>query len=116
MTPTFSWRHLKRYIYREVRYWIVEDRVVTASVYKIGDRVTYSEKLPDLMDTFVSALIDPTSPDYWKPAEAFVLDICELPHDTYKIVEINTLNSSGFYAADVAKLTLVLEDAFTSPF
>ena len=101
-------------IYREVRYWIVRDQVITASVYKLGDRVTYAEKLPDAMDAFVAALIDPTATDYWQPAEAFVLDICELPDETYKIVEINTLNSSGFYAADIAKLTLVLEEAFTT--
>ena len=100
-------------IYREVRYWIVRDQVVTASVYKLGDRVTYVEKLPDAMDAFVAALLDPMSADYWQPAEALVLDICELPGEIYKIVEINTLNSSGFYAADVAKLSLVLDETFS---
>jgi hypothetical protein len=28
-------------------------------------------------------------------------------------VEINTLNAAGFYAADVQRLVIALEDAFT---
>lgn len=43
--------------------------------------------------------------------EAFVLDICEV-EGGLRIVEINTLNSAGFYAADVQRLVMALEDAF----
>ena len=48
----------------------------------------------------------------WRPAEAFVLDVCDTP-DGIKVVEINTINSAGFYAADVQKLVFALENAFT---
>ena len=32
----------------------------------------------------------------YQPAEAFVLDIC-LTYDAWKVVEVNCINSAGFY-------------------
>lgn len=46
------------------------------------------------------------------PAKAFVLDIC-LYQDEYKIVEINCINCSGFYDADMSKLIQALENTFS---
>jgi ATP-grasp domain, R2K clade family 3 len=48
----------------------------------------------------------------WQPHEAFVIDVCETS-DGLRIVEINTLNAAGFYAGDVQKLALCLEESFT---
>jgi spore maturation protein SpmA len=47
----------------------------------------------------------------WLPHDAFVLDVCATPTGL-RIVEINTINSSAFYAADIQKLVLTLNDAF----
>ncbi|MDQ1830369.1 ATP-grasp domain-containing protein [Massilia scottii] len=44
----------------------------------------------------------------WSPHDAFVIDACDCANGM-KIVEINTLNSSGFYAADVQRLMLALD-------
>lgn len=54
----------------------------------------------------------------WQPHDAFVLDVCSVPDDGdgwlgIKVVEINTLNSAGFYAANIPKLVMALEDAFS---
>jgi hypothetical protein len=45
----------------------------------------------------------------WQPHRAYVLDVCETP-DGMKIVEINTINASGFYAGNVQDIVLALEN------
>ena len=44
----------------------------------------------------------------WQPARAWVLDVCETD-EGMKIVEINTINSAGFYAANVTDLVLSID-------
>ena len=59
----------------------------------------------------------------WQPHDAFVIDVAEVPNlhalrhnldepHWLKVVEINTLNSSGFYACNIPKLVMALETAF----
>ncbi len=100
-------------IYKEVRLWVINRKIVTASVYKIGDRVVYSS---DVDQEFYHAAYRlfggfPEPLAGWKPADAFVVDFCETP-EGIKVVEINTINSSGFYAGDVQKLVFAFEYAF----
>lgn len=46
--------------------------------------------------------------DIWCPSRGFVIDVA-LTDDGYKMVEINGLNSAGFYAIDVQKLIEAIE-------
>lgn len=94
-------------IYKEIRYWIVKGQIVTSSVYKVGQRVHYYENIDEQADQFVKLMVS-----LWEPDDAFVIDVCETP-DGYKVVEVNTINSSGLYAADVQKLVMALEDNFS---
>jgi hypothetical protein len=41
-----------------------------------------------------------------------VIDVCET-EDGFKIVEINTINSCGFYACDMQKLIMTLQEEFS---
>lgn len=47
----------------------------------------------------------------YQPAAAFVLDIC-LTQNGWKIVEVNCMNSAGFYACNLQKLIVELESFF----
>jgi len=112
-------------IIAEYRYWIVDQRVVTRSLYKRGGKVIYSSKdwdIPRAVDQFVNWVlcydaatmgvsdIAPIGNAYgWRPADAFVLDVCEVAGGGHRIVEINTINSAGFYAGNVTELVLALE-------
>lgn len=94
-------------IYTEYRCWVVLDKIVTMSQYKIGDRVLYTNMdgpIGDEARKFAYEMID-----IWSPHEAYCLDVCLTP-DGWKIVEINTLNSCGFYAANLTSLVMALED------
>lgn len=93
-------------IHAEYRCWLVRDRVVTASLYKRGDTVFSSADVPEPILTYANERARE-----WRPHEAYVMDIAETANGL-RIVELNTLNAAGFYAADVQKLVMALEDAF----
>lgn len=105
-------------IYAEYRFWIVDGQVITSSLYKRGDRVIYDNRVDNHVGRFVDEVLRTveqrktitlsTVADGWMPARAFVLDVCETP-DGMKIVEINTMNAAGFYAADMSSLVMALE-------
>jgi len=92
-------------IYSEYRYWIINGRISTRSQYKLGHRVIYSPKVDPRIDDYVSEILHLGV--LWLP-KAFVLDVCETPNGM-RIVEINTINSAGFYAGDVQQLVHDLE-------
>ncbi len=93
-------------IHAEYRYWIVKGSIVTRSLYKRGNRVFSSAEVDARIDAFVAERIAE-----WQPHDAFVIDVCETAAGL-RIVELNTLNASGFYAGDVQKLVLSLEENF----
>lgn len=91
-------------IHREARFFIVDKRVVTYSTYKIGSRVIHIQETPPSMIAFAQRMVD-----IWQPARAFALDVA-LIKDDHKIVEINCINSAGFYDIDIQKFVMAIED------
>lgn len=89
----------KEYIQQEIRCWVVDSKVVTISQYKLGILVT-AKNLDHEQESidFAQSMVD-----IYSPSSAFVLDICKYQGE-YKIVEINCINSAGFYDADMNKL------------
>ncbi len=90
-------------IYQEVRCWIVGGKVVSASTYKLGPEVRYIEYNDADGLAFAEEMAQ-----IFQPAAAFVLDICSSEHG-WKIVELNCINSAGFYACNLQKLLMSLE-------
>lgn len=108
----------KKEIFSETRCWVVNGnprisvgdrvtghRVVTASGYKIGTLKRYSP--PEEVDQRIIDFANGAAA-WWSPNDAYVLDIADTP-DGLKIVEVNNLNSAGFYKADMNKLVMALE-------
>ena len=96
-------------IMREYRLWVVDHKIVTASLYKIGSRVVYDGNVDDDVILFGTNLVTDMPPTRWVPDRAFVLDIALTP-DGFKIIEINCLNAAGLYAANVGKLVEAIEN------
>jgi hypothetical protein len=90
-------------IFKEIRFWVVDGKIITGSMYKIGDTVLYSDVYEEEAELFAEKMIDT-----YKPAECFVIDVCETS-EGWKIVEINCFNCSGFYRADLQKLLMAVE-------
>lgn len=96
-------------IYREIRFFIINKKIVTASQYQLYDRLITERvdehKEPDLF-AFVNEMIQ-----LYQPAEGFVMDIA-MTDDGLKIVELNCLNCSGYYDVDLHKLTYAINEHF----
>lgn len=84
-------------ILSEVRCLVVDGRVVTASFYRRGGKVFYSDQVDQAVLDYAQAQVDRFNPDI-----GFALDIADTP-DGFKIIEINALSSCGLYACDLYK-------------
>ncbi|XWK86344.1 MAG: ATP-grasp domain-containing protein [Phormidium sp.] len=90
-------------LYKEYRFFVVDNDLVTGSLYKLGGKFCLDANIePDAYE-FVSQMME-----VWQPSRAFVIDIA-LTQEGYKIVEINCINSAGFYAADVSKIVNAIQ-------
>lgn len=88
----------------EYRFFIVDKKVVTGSMYKLGHRLVHDPYIPDYVSDFCQQMVN-----IWQPSRGFVMDIAETPEGC-KIIEINNLNHSGFYACDVLKIVATVND------
>jgi ATP-grasp domain, R2K clade family 3 len=92
-------------ILKEWRIWVVKGQVVTYSLYKEGARVTYRHEIDQDALAFVQVLVR-LNADY---APAYVMDICRTA-DGLRLLETNCINAAAFYAADLAKLAMTIND------
>ncbi|KJZ20436.1 ATP-grasp domain-containing protein [Loktanella sp. S4079] len=91
-------------ILREWRLWVVQDEIVTYSLYKEGSRVIYRPEIDDDALAFGRALVQ-ANPAY---ARAYVVDICRTDAGL-KMLETNCINAAGFYAADLTRLASAID-------
>lgn len=96
-------------IYREARFFVVEGRVVTGSTYRLSNKTFISAEVPPSMTDFAQKMVD-----LYQPSEAFVIDIALVENnyniEEYKVIEINCINGSGFYAIDIQKFVMAIEN------
>jgi hypothetical protein len=76
---------------KEARLWIVGGQIIDAGYYKFNDNAPFEENVSGEGLSFANEMIQ-----LFNLEEAFVMDIC-LTDEGWKIVEINCINSSGFY-------------------
>ncbi|MFZ4931205.1 ATP-grasp domain-containing protein [Chryseobacterium sp. Mn2064] len=76
---------------KEARLWIIDGKIIHAGYYKFNDNTPFEEKVSEEGLIFAKDMIQ-----LYNLEKAFVMDIC-LTGEGWKIVEINCINSSGFY-------------------
>lgn len=76
---------------KEARLWIVGGQIIDGGYYKFNDSALFEEHISEDGLIFANEMIQ-----LFNLAETFVMDIC-LTDEGWKIVEINCINSSGFY-------------------
>lgn len=91
-------------IRKEWRNWIVNDRVVTSSLYKEGSRVVYREEIDADALEFVREMVR-LNPGY---SRAYIIDVCRTD-EGLKLIETNCINAAGFYAADLFRIVEAIE-------
>ncbi|MFK7972839.1 MAG: ATP-grasp domain-containing protein [Bacteroidia bacterium] len=93
-------------IFKEARVWIVGKKVVTSSYYRFHGDVEFEEHVAAEGLAFAQRMAD-----LYNVADAYVMDIA-MTMDGWKIMEVNCINSAGFYKGDVKRIVLALEDFF----
>jgi len=93
-------------IQQEFRFWIVKGEIITASQYKLGNRLLLNDNIDISVYNYCNEMIK-----LFQLNNAFVMDIC-LTNNEYKIIECGCINCAGFYKANLQKLLFSLEEAF----
>lgn len=93
-------------IYSEYRFFIVDGKIVTYSMYKQGNTVIHKQDENLEVYNFAQKMVD-----RWNPIDAYVLDIADTSNGP-KVIEINAFGSSGFYACDIQKIILAIEEKY----
>lgn len=85
-------------IYSEYRFIVINNKIITGSLYKRGRTVIYSDFISeDILDYAKSRAA------HWTPDKVCVMDIsCDA--DGIHIIEFNNFNSAGWYLCDVSKI------------
>jgi hypothetical protein len=93
-------------IYKEVRCWVVNKKIVTASQYRLNNKTILDNMVDDDGIQFAQQMVN-----IFQLNDCFVIDIC-LTEQGWKIVECGCINACGFYLADLSKLINKLEDYY----
>lgn len=83
----------------EWRLIIVDGKIAAHSVYRQYGIVKPEIWLPKEAEDFANKAIS-----VYNPLDVYVLDICQIEDGSYKVIEINTFNSAGWYDCDVDKV------------
>lgn len=82
----------------EYRFFIIDGKISTFSLYKVEDRVKSDPFVPEEIKEYAKKMIS-----LYQPSTCFVIDVALLKNKEMKIVEYNCFNCSGLYQADMAK-------------
>lgn len=97
---------LPYFLIKEARVWIVGEQVITSSYYKFHGNVDFEEDVSEDGLSFAQQMAN-----LYNVADAYVMDIA-YTLDGWKIMEINCINSAGFYKGNVKKIILALEEFY----
>lgn len=90
-------------IEREWRFFIVNNQIITGSLYKRNGCRIIREPISSSVYKIAQNLANK-----WLPFHTIVMDICELRNGDFRVVEFNCVNSSGFYNSDIGKIVEAL--------
>lgn len=87
----------------EYRLRVVDGAIVSASTYRRGGAPFLSDQVDERVLAFGRERVA-----QWSPNRAFCLDVADTP-DGLKVVEINAIGSSAFYAGDIGRYVAAIE-------
>lgn len=94
----------------EWRTFVVDGSPVTSSCYKQYRKVMPEAWMPEPAQDFVKQCIAA-----YDPLPGYALDVCQVEDGSFRVVEMNTLNSAGFYACDPAVVVSAVNRRLTGP-
>ena len=95
----------------EARFFVVDKKVVAGSMYRVDGRVMYKgigNDTPLYQPMWRYAEAHTQTFEGWSPAEAFVMDVART-EEGFRIIEVNCINSAGFYDCNMMSVVKALE-------
>lgn len=92
-------------IHSEYRFFVINNEVITGSMYKKNDKILVSNIIPRDVMICAHAYSKLYSPD-----KVFVMDLALLNNNTVKIIEYNCFNGSGCYDSDMLLVFDILKN------
>lgn len=99
-------------ILKEWRWFIVNGKIIDGSIYRVDCEL---KKIHEDNSTKIAAAQE--FANKWLPHKNCVMDLALIESENgleFKVIEFNTINSSGFYDHDVAKIINALWEDFVS--
>lgn len=96
---------------KEWRLIIINDTVISGSLYMDKGEVVTDSKLPQEVVDFATEWV---KKHHYLFPQGYVLDVCE-HEDQYKVVEVNNLLTSGWYNSDIDKIVYHITHLSTIP-
>jgi hypothetical protein len=93
----------------EYRFFIAGDQVIASSQYRNDKKLEYRMLNQGKEHQKVMSIAQEYARLY-QPADMFVMDIAREDNNTYSIIEYNSFNCAGFYAADKEVIVEKVED------
>lgn len=93
-------------IQAEWRWFVVDGKVVSGSIYRSRGQLVKRRELDDAIISEAQTIAD-----IWLPHRNCCMDLARV-NDKLKVIEFNTINSSGFYDNDVNVIFKSLWDDF----
>jgi len=89
----------------EWRIVVVDGKIAAHSVYRQYGILKPEIWLPEDAKTFVLSAVG-----VYNPLPVYVLDVCQVTDGSFKVIEMNTFNSAGWYACDVSKVMSIVTE------
>jgi len=89
---------LDKYIQEEYRFVVINKEIITCSKYRDFLGVKIDNKVPDKAIGYTKKIIS-----MFNPQKGYIIDVCMRRNGEYKVVEYNSIHTSGLYACDRVK-------------
>lgn len=87
----------------EWRFFVVDGQIASACCYRQYGEVMPERWVPEAASDFVRDCIAA-----YDPLPAYALDITQIADGSYRVLEINTMNNSGFYACEPGRIVAAI--------
>lgn len=104
---TQVWVSRPKKILAEYRFIVLDHEIVTGSRYRADDRLAVSAEIPEVVFARAQGLARG-----WHPARFVTMDVAVVTETDFRIVEFNSIHSSGLYLADILKVVEAAERAY----
>lgn len=91
---------------REWRLIIIDDKIISGSLYSNNHRHIEEAGFPDHVKEFAEEILSVVK---YRPDPAFTMDICELPHKGLRLIELNSFSCAGMYACKLEPIVEAIE-------